>query len=295
MLAVAVAPSFGFWVYQHGWGWLCAEAALLNLGMAAIAFSPRGPTSVAARRGPPDVLHAGPRRVAGGGGDASRSSSARSATAAVTSFVAVYAERNGISPKGIFFTTFAIVVLVTRLVSGRIADRIGHRRFLLPCLALVPVALVLLALARTRVLLVAAAIVFGIGFGNMYPAFVAHVVKFVERPAAGGRLRRDPRRLRHRHRHRLDQPPASSRSASASRPPSARPPSCRRSRSRTSCGRRSASCSAGRCRNRCNWVRHLKEAESPSRRLREPTWRSAQPRRPYPRRYNPGSNWARRF
>jgi MFS family permease len=97
----------------------------------------------------------------------------------VTSFVAVYAERNGISPKGIFFTTFAIVVLVTRLFTGRLADRIGHRRFFLPCLGLVTVALTLLALARTRALLVVAAVVFGFGFGNMYPAFVAHVVKFV--------------------------------------------------------------------------------------------------------------------
>src|SRR2546426_1114339 len=40
----------------------------------------------------------------------------------VTSFVAVYAEQSGISPKGIFFTSFAITVLVTRVFSGRLAD-----------------------------------------------------------------------------------------------------------------------------------------------------------------------------
>src|SRR5258707_13470173 len=49
MLAVAFAPSVGFWMYRHGWGWLCAEAAVLNLGMAAIAFTLEE-TSVAARR-----------------------------------------------------------------------------------------------------------------------------------------------------------------------------------------------------------------------------------------------------
>ena len=178
MLAVAVAPSFGFSVYRYGWGWLCAEAALLNLGMAAIAFQlPETAVAAHSGRGRFFTRELVEWRVVAvtialflcsfGYG-------------AVTSFVAVYAEQNGIRPKGIFFPTFAGTVLVTRLASGRIADRIGHRRFLLPCLALVTVALSLLALARTRFLLVSAAVVFGIGFGNMYPAFVAHVMKFVD-------------------------------------------------------------------------------------------------------------------
>jgi len=178
MLAVAVAPSFGFWAYRHGWGWLCAEAAVLNLGMAAIAWTLEEP-KVAARLTRERLLAGGLvewRVVAvafslflcsfGYGG--------------VTSFVAVYAERSGISPKGIFFTTFALVVLVTRVFSGRLADRFGHRRFLLPCLGLVTVGLALLAFAWTRPLLVGAAAVFGLGFGNMYPAFVAHVMKYVD-------------------------------------------------------------------------------------------------------------------
>src|SRR5438094_5082246 len=39
IIAIAVAPTIGFWVYGHGWGWLCATAGALNLAMAAIAFS----------------------------------------------------------------------------------------------------------------------------------------------------------------------------------------------------------------------------------------------------------------
>ena len=38
----------------------------------------------------------------------------------------------------------------------------------------------LTALAHTRGQLVLAAIVFGLGFGNQYPAFVGHVLKFVD-------------------------------------------------------------------------------------------------------------------
>src|SRR3954454_7829235 len=36
--AMAVAPTAGFWVYRHGWVWLCIESAVLNLIMAAIAW-----------------------------------------------------------------------------------------------------------------------------------------------------------------------------------------------------------------------------------------------------------------
>jgi len=97
----------------------------------------------------------------------------------ITSFVAVLSDRLGITPRSIFFTAFALTVLVTRIFSGRLADRVGYRRVLLPCLAIVTVGLALTAVAQTRTQLVFAAVVFGVGFGNQYPAFVGHVLKFV--------------------------------------------------------------------------------------------------------------------
>jgi MFS family permease len=96
------------------------------------------------------------------------------------SFAALFSEKHGITPKSIFFTAFALTVLVTRVFSGRIADRIGHKRFLLPCLALITVGLGATALAETRTQLVVAAAVFGLGFGSQYPAFVGHVLNFVD-------------------------------------------------------------------------------------------------------------------
>jgi MFS family permease len=103
----------------------------------------------------------------------------------IMSFVAVMSDQHGIQPRSIFFTAFALTVLVTRVFSGRLADRVGHRRFLLPCLALVTVGLTATALAQTRMQLVLAAAVFGLGFGNQYPAFVGYVLKFVD-PARRG-------------------------------------------------------------------------------------------------------------
>jgi MFS family permease len=179
MLATATAPAVGLWMYRHGWAWLCAGTAVLNLVMAAIAWR-LPPDSTVAARMTRDRFFGGSlvewRVVAvamalflcsfGYGG--------------ITSFVAVMSDRNGITPKSLFFTAFALTVLVTRLFSGRLADRVGHRRFLLPCLALVTVGLGATALAETRAQLVVAAGVFGLGFGNQYPAFVGHVLKFVD-------------------------------------------------------------------------------------------------------------------
>jgi MFS family permease len=184
MLATAIAPAIGLWTYRRGWGLLCGEIAVLNLVMAGIAWRLPPDTTVAARRTARRFF--GPHMVEwrvvavamalfvcsfGYGG--------------IMSFVAVMADRNGISPKSLFFTAFALTVLVTRTFSGRLADRVGHRRVLLPCLALTTVGLTATALAHTRLQLVLAAAVFGLGFGNQYPAFVSHVLKFVD-PARRG-------------------------------------------------------------------------------------------------------------
>jgi len=184
MLATAVAPAVGLWVYRHGWAWLCAGTALLNLVMAVIAWHLPSDTAVAARLSRDRLLGGSLvewRVVAvtmalflcsfGYGG--------------ITSFVAVMCDQHGITPRSVFFTAFALTVLVTRIFSGRLADRVGHRRFLIPCLALVTVGLTATALAHTRLQLVLAAAVFGLGFGNQYPAFVSHVLKFVD-PARRG-------------------------------------------------------------------------------------------------------------
>ena len=184
MLATAVAPAVGLWVYRQGWTWLCAGTAVLNLVMAAIAWHLPPDSAVAARLSRDRLLGGSLvewRVVAvtvalflcsfGYGG--------------IMSFVALSSTRLGITPPSIFFTAFALTVFVTRTFSGRLADRVGHRRFLLPCLALVTVGLAATALARTRLQLVLGAAVFGLGFGNQYPAFVGHVLKFVH-PARRG-------------------------------------------------------------------------------------------------------------
>jgi predicted MFS family arabinose efflux permease len=55
----------------------------------------------------------------------------------------------------------------------------------LPCLVLIVVGFALLAATRTRLDMIGAAVIFGIGFGNAYPAYAAHVMAHVD-PARRG-------------------------------------------------------------------------------------------------------------
>jgi MFS family permease len=173
--AIAVAPTIGFWVYQYGWAALCLETAALNLLMALIAW--QLPTQEVAA-----VPASGrSRRLIewrvlilsftlflysfGYGG--------------ITSFTALYADANGVSPKGIYLTALALVILVTRPMSSRLGDRFGYRRVFLPCLVLIAVGLSVLAIGGSRFWLVTSAVIFGAGFGTAYPVFASYVMRQV--------------------------------------------------------------------------------------------------------------------
>ena len=187
--AIAVAPPVAFWIMQHGgWRWICISCGTLNVMMAIIAVylddAPAGdarilPLQQATRAVPARIIE---WRVL-----------ALSLTlflysfgyGAITSFSAMYADAIGVTPKSLYLTVLAVVILVTRPLSGKLADRIGYRRVLLPCLILVAVGLAILATGSTRLSLVASATFFGVGFGTAYPVFVAYVMRDVDAARRG--------------------------------------------------------------------------------------------------------------
>jgi MFS family permease len=174
IVAVAVAPWLGLYVFdQGGWRLLCLESAALNIIMAIIAW-----------RLPPDKRHLDhapslhPRdliewRVLLGAGTLFLYSFSYGG---ITSFVAVYAERLGVTPRALYFTVFCAAIVVTRGFIGRYADRIGYARLIVPCLALIVVGVGVLSIATDRATFVVSALLFGVGFGSAYPLFVSHLM-----------------------------------------------------------------------------------------------------------------------
>ncbi|PYR74120.1 MAG: hypothetical protein DMF86_19025 [Acidobacteria bacterium] len=173
--AISVAPFIGFWVFHFGWTTMCVEAAALNVVMALIAA--RLP---AASRQTRAQAHQGRGLLEwrilvvslalfmysfGYGG--------------TTSFTALYADASGVSPKGIYLTALAVVVLITRPLSGRLGDRYGYRRVLVPCFILITIGLACLVMGGSLRWLLTSAAIFGVGFGTAYPVFVAYVMQHV--------------------------------------------------------------------------------------------------------------------
>lgn len=177
--AIAVAPPVGFWIYREGWFALCVVGAGLNLLMAIIAWRlpeqlPAATTVIAQ---PPvhrrSVLEWRILVISfslflysfGYGG--------------ITSFTAMYADANGVSPKGIYLTMLALVILVTRPLSGRFGDRFGYKRVFAPCLVVISAGLACLGFGGTLGWMIASAVLFGVGFGTAYPVYVGYVMQSV--------------------------------------------------------------------------------------------------------------------
>jgi MFS family permease len=184
VVAVAVAPGLGLWIYHHGgWQWLCASTGALNLAMAGIAWTlPEG--SVRPRESGERLLS---RRIV------EWRVMLLSVTlflysfgyGAITSFAGLYAASRSVRPASLYYTTFALVVLVTRPTVARFADRAGHRRVLYPCLVLIAIGLAILALWDTKRGMIVSGLVFGVGFGAAYPVYIAHVLRHVKAERRG--------------------------------------------------------------------------------------------------------------
>jgi len=94
----------------------------------------------------------------------------------VATFVPVFAPNRGVANVGLFFTSYAILSLVSRLVAGRLSDRFGRRKVILPFMALVALAVLLLPFLRGIYLLLFIGGCYGLGVGAMTPALSAYVV-----------------------------------------------------------------------------------------------------------------------
>jgi MFS family permease len=178
VLALAVAPSLGFALHRQGWWLVCASAAALNLVMAGIAWTLPAEThasSDAARaRGLRGLVEWRVVLVSltlflcsfGYGG--------------MTSFAALYAQSRAVTPKGLYFAALACSILLVRPIAGPLADRMGPRRLLVPCLLLSCFGLSLLALAKGRTGFVLAALLFGAGFGSLHSIFASHLLRHTD-------------------------------------------------------------------------------------------------------------------
>lgn len=94
----------------------------------------------------------------------------------VITFLPVYAPQQGVTNFGVFFTTYAIFTLISRVIAGKLSDRYGRRKVIIPFLILLAIATFLLPFLENITLLVIIGGCFGLGFGAFMPALNAFVV-----------------------------------------------------------------------------------------------------------------------
>jgi MFS family permease len=169
--AIAIAPAVGLWVFHFGWSVLCIEMAGLSVIMTIGALLQR------TRHRRPEA----PARLAEVW-DWHVIAVTTSLTAlavgygGLTSYAAIFSRQQHISPDSLYFTFFAVTNALVRIGTSHLGDRFGYRVILYPSLLLVPVAFALLSFTTQRWEMILSAIIFGIGFGSAYPAFVTFVL-----------------------------------------------------------------------------------------------------------------------
>jgi MFS family permease len=100
-------------------------------------------------------------------------------------FLPIYAQSRGANP-GVFFLVLALVVAAVRGWAGQISDRLGRAPVAATGMGLVAASLVTLAAGGGSGALVAAGILYGLGFGAAQPALMAWTVDLVT-PAERGK------------------------------------------------------------------------------------------------------------
>ncbi len=91
----------------------------------------------------------------------------------VNNFIAIYSGLRGIENIGMFFTVYAIFLLLTRPVSGILLDKYGYSKVLIPGIIMFGLAFFLISISKTMTMFLVAAAVSAFGYGVCYPTVQA--------------------------------------------------------------------------------------------------------------------------
>ena len=98
---------------------------------------------------------------------------------AVATYLAVYGTHLGIYNIGLYFTVYALAIIVCRLWVGRLADRRGYHIVLIPSQFLSALSFVFLAFGQSIGMFLISAALLGAGFGAAFPTLQALGVRDV--------------------------------------------------------------------------------------------------------------------
>ena len=96
---------------------------------------------------------------------------------ALTTFFPLYALNQGVTNPGFFFTAFAIVLILGRVLGGKLLDRYCRETVILPCCTTYIISMVILAFSKTLPMFILVAVIWGIGNAFFWPTLLAYVLE----------------------------------------------------------------------------------------------------------------------
>jgi MFS family permease len=96
--------------------------------------------------------------------------------ASVLVFITTYMQELALKPVSVFFLSYTIAAIITRIFLGQLADKFERSRIIIPSMFLYGMSILCLVFTKNMLLLILDAAVFGIAHGFIYPAMGAMVV-----------------------------------------------------------------------------------------------------------------------
>ena len=95
----------------------------------------------------------------------------------IMSFMLLFGQETGIENIGIYFVGHVAMILISRPFAGKLFDRKGHAAVIVPGILLMIVGLVTLSYAASFYALVAASLIYGLGYGAVQPSLQAWAIQ----------------------------------------------------------------------------------------------------------------------
>ncbi|MFV0527978.1 MAG: MFS transporter [Lachnospiraceae bacterium] len=181
-LAMALGPGLGLTILSgYGFQWLIGGAVFLGAAVLLLAFFVKT-TSKTAEPGVAEPKSSEPITAEPGAAvETKRVAIYERASmlpavvmffvcatyGSITGFLSLYATERGIQNIGLFFTVYAVFLLLSRPVYGRLTDKLGFSVLVYPGLVLLMIALALLSRAATLPMFLISAAVYGMGFSAL--------------------------------------------------------------------------------------------------------------------------------
>ena len=106
----------------------------------------------------------------------------------IVSFLSLFAQKQGIANPGIFFTVFAVTLILVRALAGKLSDIKGRKFVIIPGMVLIAAGLGVLSTASALDSFLVAALLYGLGFGLVHPSLMALLVDRVSEKGRGAAM-----------------------------------------------------------------------------------------------------------